>query len=43
MHAEAAWRKRLAQWHADGRAAVEADELDTALLSRVLQSLRASL
>ncbi|MFF4686780.1 hypothetical protein FB563_2435 [Streptomyces puniciscabiei] len=43
MRAGAAWRQRLAQWHADGRAAVEANELDTALLSRVLQGLRASL
>ncbi|MEU6089069.1 hypothetical protein ABZ865_20070 [Streptomyces sp. NPDC047085] len=43
MRAEAAWRERLAQWHADGRAAAEATELDTALLSLVLEGLRASL
>ncbi|GAA3850919.1 hypothetical protein GCM10022403_098040 [Streptomyces coacervatus] len=43
MHAEATWPQRLAQWHADGRTAVEANELDTALLSRVLHGLRASL
>ncbi|MGW2565355.1 hypothetical protein [Streptomyces sp. NPDC001537] len=43
MRAEATWRQRLAQWHADGRAAFEANGLDTAPLSRVLQSLRTSL
>ncbi|MGP4091618.1 hypothetical protein [Streptomyces sp. KR55] len=43
MRAEAAWRELLGEWHAEGRAAVEANELDTALLSRVLERLRASL
>jgi hypothetical protein len=43
MRAEAAWRQRLGKWHAEGRAAVEANEPDTALLSRVLEGLRASL
>ncbi|MFI1075715.1 MULTISPECIES: hypothetical protein [Streptomyces] len=43
MRAEAAWHERLAQWHADGRAAVEATRPDTALLSLVLEGLRASL
>lgn len=42
MRAEAAWRQRLEEWHADGRAAVEANEPDMALLSRVLEVLRAS-
>jgi hypothetical protein len=41
--AEAAWHQRLGKWHADGRAAVEAGEPDTALLSRVLERLRTSL
>ncbi|MEU5532700.1 hypothetical protein [Streptomyces sp. NPDC020362] len=43
MRAEDAWRERLAEWHADGRAAAEATELDTALISLVLEGLRASL
>lgn len=43
MRAEAAWRERLAEWHAAGQAAVEATELDTALISLVLEGLRASL
>ncbi len=42
MRAEAAWRQRLGKWHAEGRAAVEANEPDAAMLSRVLQGLRAS-
>ncbi|MCX5421902.1 hypothetical protein OHA48_20475 [Streptomyces sp. NBC_00114] len=41
--AEAAWHQRLGKWHADGRAAVEAGEPDTTLLSRVLEGLRSSL
>jgi hypothetical protein len=40
MRAETAWHQRLGTWHADGRAAVEAGEPDTALLSRVLERLR---
>jgi hypothetical protein len=43
VRAEAAWHQRLGKWHADGRAAVEAGEPDTALLSRVLERLRTSL
>ncbi|MCC5478400.1 hypothetical protein ACFV2N_35290 [Streptomyces sp. NPDC059680] len=43
MRAEAAWRGRLAECHAKGRAAAEATELDTTLLSLVLEGLRASL
>ncbi|MGW3122189.1 hypothetical protein ACWDBW_34520 [Streptomyces sp. NPDC001107] len=43
MRAEAAWRELLGEWHAEGRAAVEANEPEAALLSRVLQGLRTSL
>jgi hypothetical protein len=43
MRAEAAWRELLGEWHAEGRAAVEASEPDVALLSRVLEGLRAVL
>ncbi len=41
--AEAAWRELLGAWHAEGRAAIEASAPDMALLTRVLDALRASL
>ncbi|MFF3512767.1 hypothetical protein [Streptomyces sp. NPDC002573] len=43
MRAETAWRELLGEWHAEGRAAAEASELDMAVLWRVLEDLRASL
>ncbi|MFI8928258.1 hypothetical protein ACIG3E_11360 [Streptomyces sp. NPDC053474] len=43
MRAEAVWRELLGEWHAEGRAAVEASEPEAPLLVRVLQGLRGSL
>ncbi|MEV5681528.1 hypothetical protein [Streptomyces sp. NPDC052179] len=38
--AEIAWEKALGDWYAEGRRAADAREPDTALLARVLESLR---